>query len=148
MIQGRYRFEHVFMNKIIAVFCALLVNFALMMVSIFFMPIFGKAFFVWIAAFFVLGLLLIIITVKQRVEGKLKFFLILTGASAAGFVATVVLHNFIYGLFIFLFGKEFWTNIGLMDEPLFFFIAILVCPIAFLVGAIGSMVTLIKGAKK
>jgi hypothetical protein len=129
--------------SLIAVFCALLANFAII-VSLFFIPLLRKGFFIWIGAFFVLGLALAVMAVKQKVEGKLKFFLILTGASAAAFVASVLLHNFIYGLFIFLLGPDFWVKIGLKDEPVFFFIAVLVCPIAFLVGAVGSIVLLIK----
>ena len=39
-------------------------------------------------------------------------------------IVSVLLHNLIYGLFIFLFGQDFWINIGLNDEPVFFFIAI------------------------
>ena len=128
---------------ITAVFCALLVNFALI-ISMFVTPLLRKGFFIWIGTFFVLGLALIVMAIKQKVESRLRFFLILTGASASGFVASVILHNFIYGLFIFLFGPDFWINIGLKDEPVFFFIAILVCPIAFLIGTVGSIILLIK----
>ena len=134
-------------HSLIALFCALLANFAII-ASLFFIPLLRKGFFIWIGAFFVLGLALVIMAIKQKVEGKLKFFLILTGAAAAGFVASVMLHNFIYGLFIVLFGQDFWINIGLKDEPVFFFIAILVCPTAFLVGTVGSVVMLIKEARK
>ena len=129
-----------------AIFYTLLANFAII-VSLFFIPLFRKGFFIWIGAFFVLGLALVVMAVKQKVERKLKFFLILTGASAAAFVASILLHNLIYGLFIFLLGPDFWINIGLKDEPLFFFIAILVCPIAFLVGAVGSIILLIRKIK-
>jgi len=76
---------------------------------------------------------------------KLKKFLILTGASVAGFFVSVVLHNFIYGLFIHFFGKDFWNRIGSGgDEPVFFILAIIVCPIGFLIGAIGSTVLFAK----
>ena len=94
--------------------------------------------------FFLLGVALIFLTLKEKVEKKLKVFLILTGASSTGFLLSVVLHNFIYGLFIVLFGQDFWTRIGLADEPVFFIIAIFICPIVFLVGAIGSIVLFIK----
>ena len=129
------------------VFYGLLVNFAII-ASMFFIPLLRKGFFFWIGTFFVLGMALVIMPIWQKVEGRLKFFLILTGASAAAFVASVLLHNFIYGLFIVLFGQNFWINIGLKDEPVFFFIAILVCPIAFLVGTVGSIILLIKARTK
>ena len=74
----------------------------------------------------------------------LKKFLILTGASAVGFFLSVILHNLVYGLFIHLFGSGFWERIGLGDEPFFFIIAVFVCPIGFLVGAVGSIVLFIK----
>jgi len=91
-----------------------------------------------------LGIILIFLTLKQRVKGWSKRFLLLTGVSVIGMPVSIILHNFIYGLFIYLFGQNFWERAGLSDEPVFFIIAILVCPIAFLVGVIGSIVLFIK----
>jgi len=96
-------------------------------------------------ALLILGIVLIILTLKSSIGGKLKKFLILTGASVAGFFVSVVLHNLIYGLFIYFFGKDFWGPEG--DEPVFFILAIVVCPIGFLIGAIGSGVLLVKNRK-
>ncbi len=90
--------------------------------------------------FFLLGVALIFLTIKEKVEGMLKKFLILTGASSAGFFVSISLHNAIYGLFIYWFGADFWDRIGLGDEPVFFIIGLIVCPIGFLVGAVGSIV--------
>ena len=90
--------------------------------------------------FFLLGVALVVLTVRERIGGKLKAFLILTGASAAGFVLSILLHNAIYGLFIYWFGGDFWDRIGLKEEPFFFIIAIFVCPTGFLVGAVGSII--------
>lgn len=92
--------------------------------------------------FFLLGLTLVVLTLKQKVKGRLKKFLLLTGASAAGFFVSVILHNFIYGWLIFCFGQDFWDRIGLGDEPIFFLLAIVVCPIGFLIGVVGSLVLL------
>ncbi len=94
--------------------------------------------------FTLLGVALIFFTVKEKVGGILKKFLILTGASAIGIPVSIFLHNAIYGLFIHFFGVDFWDRIGLGDEPFFFIIAIFVCPIGFLVGAVGSIVLAIK----
>ena len=91
--------------------------------------------------FFLLGVALIVLTVKEKVGGILKKFLLLTGASSAGFIVSVLLHNAIYGLFIHFFGADFWNG---GDEPVFFIMAIFVCPIGFLVGAVGSIVLAIK----
>ena len=79
-----------------------------------------------------------------KLQGKLKKFVILTGSSLLGFLVAVLLHGVIYSLFIIWFGADFWARIGLGDEPLFFIIAIFVCPLGFLVGAIGSIILVIR----
>ncbi|UCG10585.1 MAG: hypothetical protein JSW30_01745 [Dehalococcoidia bacterium] len=99
------------------------------------------------AVFLALGVALILLTVKEKVAGALKKFLILTGASVVGIPVSVVLHNAIYGLFIAWFGANFWDRVGLGDEPFFFFMAIVVCPLAFLVGAIGTIVLVLRGRR-
>ena len=97
-------------------------------------------FLVPFAVFFLLGAALIFLTLKKKVKGKLKKFLILTGSSATGFFISVLLHNLIYGLFIAIFG------VG--DELVFFLLAIIICPIGFLVGAVGSIILLAKSTGK
>jgi len=74
----------------------------------------------------------------------MKKFLILTGASFGGFIVSVVLHNLFYGLGIA--SSEFTILSYLMGilEVFFFFVAVFVCPIGFLVGAIGSIVIFSK----
>ena len=97
------------------------------------------------AIFLLLGVALIFFTVKEKVGGILKKFLIFTGASSAGIPVSIFLHNAIYGLFILWFGPNIWDRIGLgEDEPVFFFIAVFLCPAAFLVGAVGSIILTIK----
>ena len=71
----------------------------------------------------------------------LKKFLILTAASFVGFFVFVLLHNLVYGLFIHFFGADFWNG---GDEPFFFILAVIVCPLGFLVGAIGSIVIVVR----
>ena len=100
------------------------------------------------AVFALLGVALIFLTVKEKVGGMLKKFLILTGASAAGISVSVFLHNAIYGLLIHWFGADFWDRIGPGDEPFFFIMAIIVCPAAFLVGTVGSIVLSIKKSQR
>jgi len=137
------------------IFWALIVVFIVLAISIFtppaaFAPTFRGSLFLWFffisgAAFFLLGVALIFLTVKEKVGGMSKKFLILTGASAVGLPVFVLLHNAIYGLFIYWFGADFWDRIGSGgDEPFFFIMAIIVCPIGFLVGATGSIVLAIK----
>jgi len=84
-----------------------------------------------IVVFVLLGVALLFLTVKTKVGGILKNFLLLTGASAVGLPVSVLLHNVVSGLFD-------------IEEPVFFIMATLVCPIGFLVGAVGSVVLAIK----
>lgn len=97
--------------------------------------------------FFLLGVALIFFTVREKVEGKLQKFLILTGASAAGFLVSVLLHNFLYGLGIVI-GHIILLNYLIETlHILFFFIAVFVCPSGFLIGVVGSIVLFIKKRK-
>ncbi len=84
-----------------------LVGIFIVIVSGFFIAAFIPAFRGWIflwfiiisgAALFLLGVALIFLTVKEKVGGVLKKFLLLTGASAVGFFVSVFLHNAFYGL--------------------------------------------------
>jgi len=95
-------------------------------------------------AFLVLGIALIILTYKQKIKGGLKWLLLLTGFSSAGILPSVILHNIVYGLFIYLFGQDYWERIGMGDEPFFFILALIILPLLFLVGAVGSVVLLIR----
>ncbi len=92
---------------------------------------FPATFFSAIAVFVLLGVALLFLTVKTKVGGILKKFLLLTGASAVGLPVFILLHNLVSGLF----------NI---EEPVFFIMATMVCPIGFLVGAVGTIVLTIK----
>jgi len=91
-----------------------------------------------------LGIIFLVLTIKGKTKGIFRKFQLLTGASAIGIPVSILLHNAIYGLFIHFLGADFWDRIGLGDEPFFFIVATLVCPLGFLVGAVGSIVLAIK----
>ncbi|KPJ56970.1 hypothetical protein AMJ49_02915 [Parcubacteria bacterium DG_74_2] len=94
--------------------------------------------------FFLLGILLIFLTLKKKVEGVLKKFLLLTGASATGFFFFVFLHNAFYALGTI---TSYITVLNYLIEVfhiVFFIIAIFVCPLGFLVGAGGTIVLFFK----
>lgn len=94
-------------------------------------------------AFFSLGATLLFLTVKGKVGGMLKKFLILTGASSMGLVVSASLHNAFYSPFIHRFGTDFWDRVGVVGEPLFSVImAISICLVAFLVGTVGSVLAI------
>jgi hypothetical protein len=98
--------------------------------------------------FLLLGIALLVLSAKGKPRSLLKKFLILTGAAAAGIPVSAALHNAIYGLLIHFFGEGFWDRNGLGDEPFFFILAIIVCPIGFWVGVAGSVVQHIKGGRR
>jgi hypothetical protein len=137
-----------------SIFWALVAVFVVVVIGILTTPaafasIFRGNLFLWVfsisgAVFFLLGVALIFLTVREKVAGMPKKFLLLMGASAVGLPVSALLHNVIYALFILWFGADFWDRTGLGDEPVFFFMAIFICPLAFLVGIVGSVVLAVK----
>ena len=95
----------------------------------------------------ILGSVLIGLTLVQKVEGKFKKFLMLTGASAAGFFVFALLHNIFYGL------EQVTRHITILSylmkafEVIFFLVAIFACPIGFLIGVIGTIIMFNKKRK-
>lgn len=139
-------------KNIITLFWALVANF-LFIVSLFFIPAINKLFkgsiifLVPFVIFFLLGLTLLVLVIRIKPKTTLAKFLLLTGISSTGVFVGIFLHNMIYGLFIYLFGQNFWDRIGTGDEPVFFLIALILCPLGFLVGVVGSMIVLAKQRK-
>ena len=78
-----------------------------------------------------LGAALLVLTIRKKMTGKLRNFLLLTGSAAAGFPIAAVLHNLVSALFN-------------TEEPVFFVIATIACPIGFLVGFVGIIILTIK----
>ncbi len=109
-------------------------------IDLFFVIIFG-------ATFSFLGAGLIFLTKKEKVKRGLRKFLILTGASAVGFVAGSILHNLFYGLGEIAGDIIALNFLAQVFHVIFFIIAVLICPFVFLVGAAGSM-TLLAREKK
>lgn len=121
-------------------------------ISIIFIPVFrgfisGTFMIISGVILVILGSVLIGLTLVQKVEGKLKKFLMLTGASAAGFFIFALLHNIFYGL------EQITSHIAILSylmkafEVILFLIAIFACPIGFLIGAIGTIVMFDKKRK-
>jgi hypothetical protein len=93
-----------------------------------------------------LGLVVVVLTARLNEARAKKAFFLLAGASAAAMPACAVLHNVVYALFILWFGQGFWERHG-ADEPVFFLVAVVVCPALFLVGAVGGIVFLAKASR-
>ncbi len=144
MVRGR--------RATITVFCALTALFAVLvgiMVFVGFRKVGGLPFMIASgASLLLLGVALIVLTRRHIVAGPLRKFLLLTGASVAIFLPSILLHNLVYGLLIHFFGPDFWGPAGSGDEAVFFIIAIFVCPIGFLVGVVGSVVLLVKEKRR
>ncbi len=134
-----------FILKII--FCSLVIVFTLIVVRRY-KFIFSYLMPILVIVVFPLGIALIFLSIREKIDRLLKKFLILTGASAIGIPIGVILHDLFYALFIKLFGTNFWDRISIGDEPFFSILAIIVCPIGFLVGVIGSIVLFIRKKKR
>ena len=130
-------------------FWALVVVF-LLIISEFFIPAIRELFrgsFLFLlplAVFSLLGIVLLFLTLKQKVEGVLKWFLILTGASAGGFFIFVFLHNAFYALNMITSHIIMLNYLTEILHVAFFIIAVLICPLGFLIGLLGSIVLFIN----
>ena len=100
------------------------------------------------ALFSLLGLILLVLALKQGTGGKINKFLILTGASATGFFVTIVLHNLFYALGILASHITVLKYLMEAFHIAFFIIAIFICPAGFFVGVIGVIWLLIKQRKQ
>lgn len=90
----------------------------------------------------VFGIVLIVLAKMAEITKISKAFFILTGASALGMGLGVLLHNLVYAVLIKILGESAWAGTG--DEPVFFILATIICPLALIVGVIGIIVLLIK----
>ena len=106
----------------------------------------GKVFLIPIAVFCLLGISLIIFTIK-KIKGKIKSFLLLTGLSAVVFFVFGVLHNLFYALSIVTKKIIFLHYIMEALHTCFFLISVLVCPVGFLIGTVGSIILLLKNKR-
>lgn len=82
----------------------------------------------------------------ERVEPRLsersmklfKTFMLIAGISLGALVISIFLHNAISALAMHFLGIEF-------EEPVFFIVATIICPLGLAVGVIGSLVMYFKG---
>jgi len=142
-MKNKYKTITAVLGVLIGIFLILVSYFAIPMPHIIRRKLFLIAAILGLA-FFVLGVVLIILTFTKKVKGKLKWFLLMAGIPSAAVLPSVILHNLAYGLFIHLFGEGYWERIGMGDEPFFFILALIVCPIVFLAGSAGSVVLLAR----
>jgi len=119
------------------VFWLLIVFFAISIFQIFIPIVTGIVFLLPFVVFSLLGLVLVILVLKQKVKTPLKKYLLLTGISALSFFILVVLHNGFYALGIMVNNSFLKWVIGALGMVTFL-AGIFVSPIAFVVGWILS----------
>ena len=86
---------------------------------------------------------IVLVVASTRTWRKTKRFLILMVASVVGFFIFVFLHNAFYALAMLTNHIAALTYLMEAFHIVFFIIAVLLCPAAFLVGAVGSIVCVI-----
>ena len=125
---------------LVAAFTALILTVLFPDALAFFRPLFLSL----VAICLLLGLALLILATRWRERTLLRTFWILSGASTAGAALGSVLHNAFYAL-AEVTGN--WPVLSAAMEVLhvaFFMIAILLCPVAFLIGTVGAIVLLVR----
>ncbi len=100
-------------------------------------------FILWILHF-AAGVGLIITTYKEKISGKRKLFLLLSGFSSAGFLLGVVLHNLLYALGTITENSVIVNKIINFFEVAFFLAATIISPVGLIVGVVGTLIILKK----
>jgi hypothetical protein len=95
--------------------------------------------------FFLLGVALLVFSLREKAEGLLRAFFLLTAASATGVFVFVLLHNGFYALATVADQIPVLNIVLGFLHAAFFIIALIVCPLGFLTGAIGSIVLRVRG---
>lgn len=75
----------------------------------------------------ILGALLVVFAALARTGGRLRFFFILTGASALGWPVSLWLHDILI---------KVWSN-----EPVTYVLVFYILPLTFVTGVIGTIIT-------
>lgn len=118
-------------------------------VSMFAVPIIreaiqGPLFLVPFVFFTLLAIILLFLTIKQKVRGRLKKLLLIVSFSAAGIFFSIIFHNLLYAL------AEIITRPPLLHTLLealhivFFFVAIIIAPLGFIIAAFLTIRLFIK----
>lgn len=97
-----------------------------------------------IIIFSLLGLALIVLALKEKLDNGLKKFLILSGSSALGFFVSVLFYNLFYAWSLVVYQNLVLRYLMQILDTGFFFISLFVCPIGFLIGVTVSIDILIR----
>jgi hypothetical protein len=94
--------------------------------------------------FSLLGIVLIFLTIKEKIQSKLRNSLLLTGISSAGFFISIFLHNIFYGLAAISERVVVLSYLMKFFDVSFFIIAIFACPLLFLISSITALILFLK----
>jgi hypothetical protein len=134
-------------RSLLIVFWALVAAFAALVLTVLFpdaLDLFRPLFLSLTALCFLLGLALLLLSVRWKQRTLLRIFWILAGASATGFALGSVLHNAFYALAT-VTGKWPILNAAIeILEVVFFLIATLLCPVVFFVSTVGAIVLIVR----
>jgi hypothetical protein len=98
------------------------------------MPLWGFAAVAIVLCTLSAALVILTLKIKEPLLQRISF--LMTGLAALAVPVFAILHNVVYGLFFAGKGG---------DEAFFFILAVIVCPILFAVGMLGSITTQIFG---
>jgi len=138
------------MRKSLTITFWALVGFFLFILSEFFIPAIGglfkgsDLFLLPFIIFSLLGIVLIFLTLKKKIKGVLRKFLLLTGASAVGFFLFIFLHNAFYALGTITGHIILLNYLTEILHVMSFIIAIFVCPLGFLIGTVNVVAIVIR----
>lgn len=104
------------------------------------------AFFLPMAIFSGLGIVLFALAAKEE-HSALRKFLMSAGAAAAGFLLFVVAHNALYALSSLAGASSSWGALCGFLHAAFFITAILICPAVFIIGVLGSIVLMLRNKR-
>lgn len=104
----------------------------------------GEMFLLPCITFSILGLVLLILTIRSKIERKQKRALLVTSISALGFFVGVFLHNAFYALAMVSESIPVLPALFEFFEIIFFLAAIFLSPILFITGIIMTIVQLIR----
>ena len=129
------------------VFWALVAAFAALILTVLFPDVhnfFRPVFLSLTALCFLLGLALLILAIRWKQHTLLRTFWILVGASTTGFAVGSVLHNAFFALGTVTGDWSILHAVVQGLEVVSFVFAVLLCPVAFLVGTVGAIVIIIR----
>jgi hypothetical protein len=136
---------HILKNRILTIKSLIIILVALASLVIFLMFsdnmgfLAGANIFVLWIMFTLAGLGLLLMVYKAKLSGKVKTFLLACGYAAVGFLVGVVLHNLFYALGTITASAFLGSLLGFL-EGAFFILAVIVCPLALLVGIVGTLI--------